>query len=103
MNISTILKMTYSPTARPQTAKLLLMTFTYRVMGSIVEPPGPALMATLSPLEQQLFAKRWPVDFGGRPLEEGDQACPGATLPLRQKMTAMTARLVYKLLRNGSQ
>jgi hypothetical protein len=57
----------------PQTAKLLLMTYSYRIMGTMVEPPSEELMATLNPLEQQLFGKRWPVNFGGQPVEEGDQ------------------------------
>ena len=63
---------TPSVNTRPDTAKLLLMTYSYRMMSAMVEPPAPELMATLNELEQQLFGKRWPVNFGGQPLEEGD-------------------------------
>lgn len=58
---------------RPQTAKLLLMTYSYRVVGAMQEPPPQEILATLTPLEQQLFGKRWLVNFGGQPLEEGDR------------------------------
>ena len=58
---------------RPDTAKFLLMTFSHRMMSTMVEPPAPELMATLNPLEQQLFGKQWRVNFGGQALEEGDQ------------------------------
>ena len=53
---------------QPQTAKLLLLTYTYRFMASAVEPPPPAVMAQLTPIEQQLFGKRVLTDYGGRPV-----------------------------------
>lgn len=63
----------------PQTAKFLLVTFTYRMMTTVAHNPPPEIMETMSPIETQLFGKVWPVDYGGRPICEGEDSCPVGT------------------------
>ena len=61
------------------TAKLLLVTFTYRMMTTITQPPAAEIMSKLTPVETQLFGKVWPVDYGGRQILEGEDSCPVGT------------------------
>jgi len=60
------------------TAKLLLVTFTYRMIAT-VNLPAAEIMSKLTPIEAQLFGKVWPVDYGGRPVLEGEDSCPVGT------------------------